>query len=194
VDERQGQPEVSAHDVAEALRARVRGAGVVQVHKWLYYCQGWHLALTGRPLFRERIEAWANGPVVPSVWREERQDVRPESRPLGRDAVVTVDFVVDRYGRLTGKQMIRLTHTEQPWLEASEAGWNEEEITMDSLKRFFADDEEQLAPLRTMARAARYAGTEPGQALLRVLDHDMEQTPREILDADELAERYGIAR
>ncbi len=172
----------------------MRGAGVGQVHKWLYYCQGWHLALTGRPLFTERIEAWANGPVVASVWRDEPQDVRHEARPLGGEAVVIVDFVVERYGRLTGKQMIRLTHTEQPWLEASEAGWNDEEITMDSLKRFFADDEEQLAPLRTMARAARYAATEPGQALLRVLDQDMERTPQEILNADELAERYGIAR
>ena len=33
----------------------------------VYLCQGWHLAMTGAPLFREPIEAWAEGPIVPEL-------------------------------------------------------------------------------------------------------------------------------
>ena len=38
---------VSAHDVARELRARRPELKTVQVHKILYYAQGWHLAWTG---------------------------------------------------------------------------------------------------------------------------------------------------
>jgi uncharacterized phage-associated protein len=40
----------------------------LRVQKLLYYLQGWSLALRGRPLFEERIEAWKLGPVVPEVY------------------------------------------------------------------------------------------------------------------------------
>ena len=36
--------------------------------KLLYYAQGTFLALYGRPLFNESIEAWLHGPVVPDVY------------------------------------------------------------------------------------------------------------------------------
>ena len=38
-----------------------------RLHKLLYYCQGWHLAWYGRPLFPEAIEARQHGPFVPNL-------------------------------------------------------------------------------------------------------------------------------
>ena len=42
----------------------------MKLQKLLYYCQGYSLALTGKPIFYEEIEAWKNGPVVESVYQE----------------------------------------------------------------------------------------------------------------------------
>jgi len=114
---------VSAHDVARELRNAVPGdPGDVKIHKLLYYCQGWHLARTGEPLFAEPIEAWLNGPVVAELWRDEKRAHRPSPAALALDAESrhTVEIVVARYGGLTGRELIRRTHEEDPWREVSE--------------------------------------------------------------------------
>lgn len=107
----------SAHDVARELRRRVPGIGMTVLQKLLYYSQGWHLAHTGRPMFSEHLEAWANGPVVASLWREEtrRDTPPPEPRALPADALATVGYVVSRYGQLSAAELIALTHDEDPW-------------------------------------------------------------------------------
>lgn len=38
--------------------------------KLVYIALGWHIALTGKLLFEEPVEAWKHGPVVPSVYHE----------------------------------------------------------------------------------------------------------------------------
>lgn len=38
-----------------------------KLHQLLYLSQGWHLGITGQPLFPEEIHAWAEGPVVPAL-------------------------------------------------------------------------------------------------------------------------------
>ena len=109
-------------DTPLQCRTLERGSGDVKIHKLLYYCQGWHLARTGEPLFAEPIEAWLNGPVVAELWRDEKRAHRPSPAALALDAESrhTVEIVVARYGDLTGKQLIRLTHDEPPWRDASE--------------------------------------------------------------------------
>jgi uncharacterized phage-associated protein len=136
---------LSAHDVARELRKRLPGVGDVKVHKLLYYCQGWHLAFTGKPLFPERVEAWANGPVVADLWKDEKYD-RPADPPqtLDTSALSTLSYVVARYGRFTGKQLIALTHDERPWIDASQranAEWDNSDLTFDALKDFFLEDD-----------------------------------------------------
>lgn len=111
---------VSAHDVAAALRERLPGLPTKKLHKLLYYCQGHHLAATGEALFTETIAAWDMGPVVGSLWREERDsDARPGT-PLSESQLNTVGYVVSRYGRLTGRDLEALTHSESPWQRANE--------------------------------------------------------------------------
>ena len=111
---------VSAHDVAAALRERLPGLPTKKLHKLLYYCQGHHLAATGEALFSETISAWDMGPVVGSLWFEERNgDPRPDN-PLSESQLNTVGYVVSRYGRLTGRDLEALTHSESPWQRADE--------------------------------------------------------------------------
>jgi uncharacterized phage-associated protein len=111
---------VSARDVAAALRERLPGLPTKKLHKLLYYCQGHHLAATGEPLFGETISAWDMGPVVGTLWREEREgDKRPVTQ-LSESQLNTVGYVVSRYGGLTGRDLETLTHSESPWQRADE--------------------------------------------------------------------------
>lgn len=141
---------VSAHDVADEMRRRLPDVGVLKLHKLLYYAQGWHLTRFGRPLFAERIDAWVNGPVVADLWRDEKRERgRPRPHDLDGDALATVAYVVGRYGRCTGKQLIRLTHLEDPWRDVSESDdplvAADPEISHDALRRWFESDDDQQA-------------------------------------------------
>ncbi|MDR2895454.1 MAG: DUF4065 domain-containing protein [Propionibacteriaceae bacterium] len=67
----------------------------MKLEKLLYYCQGWSLAWDGVPLFKEPLEAWANGPVCPAAFREHRGQFQVNAWPkgdpsqLGKDAAET---------------------------------------------------------------------------------------------------------
>ncbi len=111
---------VSAHDVAAALRERLPGLPTKKLHKLLYYCQGHHLAATGEALFAETISAWDMGPVVGTLWYLERSGEARPSTQLSECQLNTVGYVVSRYGRLTGRDLEALTHSESPWRRANE--------------------------------------------------------------------------
>jgi len=137
---------VSAFDVVSELEARAPSLPAVKLHKLLYYCQAWHLAWTGQPLFRERIEAWVNGPVVAQVWRgrDDRDRSGPSPAGLPESGVAVVDYVMSRYGTRTGAQLIGDTHQEAPWLEArSGLGPNARSnrvISTEAMRAFFLAD------------------------------------------------------
>lgn len=59
-------------DVAEYILEQYGEMTAMKLQKLVYYCQAWHLAWDGEPLFRESIEAWANGPVVPALYEAHR--------------------------------------------------------------------------------------------------------------------------
>jgi uncharacterized phage-associated protein len=115
---------VPARDIAAALRERLPGLGRVKLHKLLYYCQGHHLATFGESLFSDTISAWDVGPVVGTLWREEKDGTPPEEvelrgAQLGEAELNTIGYVVSRYGTLTGKDLENLTHSETPWQTAN---------------------------------------------------------------------------
>lgn len=107
---------VSAHDVAAILRARLPGLPTKKLHKLLYYCQGHHLAAFGEPLFGETISAWDMGPVVGTLWsQEKRGESAVVAAELGEAELNTIGYVLSRYGALTGQDLETLTHGERPW-------------------------------------------------------------------------------
>jgi uncharacterized phage-associated protein len=95
----------------------------LKLQKLLYYCQAWHLALNDAPLFSEETEAWIHGPAVPRVFgafKEYRWSVieRPVT-PLEDAAVIRhVNEVLASYGKYGATQLERLTHSEEPWIQA----------------------------------------------------------------------------
>jgi uncharacterized phage-associated protein len=117
----------SAHDVA-AYVLRERGPmSAMKLQKLVYYSQAWHLAWESEPLFREHIEAWANGPVVYELFdaHRGRYTVGPDWPDGDADALTDVqreivDEVLDAYGDMTARQLSVLSHSEQPWQVARE--------------------------------------------------------------------------
>src|SRR5260221_11586367 len=55
---------VSVFDVAAYIIKKMGPVSAMKLHKLIYYCQAWSLVWDERPLFQEKIEAWANGPVI----------------------------------------------------------------------------------------------------------------------------------
>ena len=63
---------VSVDDVAAYILSRKGPMSAMKLQKLVYYCQAWSLVWDDAPLFREPIEAWANGPVCPPLWERHR--------------------------------------------------------------------------------------------------------------------------
>lgn len=112
-------------DVAEYI-LRARGPmTAMKLQRLVYYSQAWHLVWDAEPLFDNRIEAWANGPVVPDLYRLHRGVFGVEPGAFGGDPDAltpaersTVDAVLDAYGDRSAHQLGQLTHREEPWRRA----------------------------------------------------------------------------
>jgi uncharacterized phage-associated protein len=96
----------------------------LKLQKLVYYAQGFHLALYGRPLFDEAIVAWEHGPVVRSVYHEYKDcGSNGISVPENFDAVRaltsqerdTLNEVWNVYGQYSAWKLRNMTHEEPPW-------------------------------------------------------------------------------
>jgi uncharacterized phage-associated protein len=112
----------TVHDVAQYVLGLKSGMSAMKLQKLVYYCQAWHLVWDDEPLFKEEIQAWANGPVVEDLYdlHRGRFDVtapwpRGDLSQLTSDQKLTIDAVLRSYGDLTGQQLSELTHREDPW-------------------------------------------------------------------------------
>lgn len=113
----------SVHDVAAYILKKVGPMTAMKLEKLAYYCQAWSLVWDEKPLFRERIEAWANGPVVPKLYEKHRgkfQISTWEGDPatLTIKQKDTIDGVLGFYGDKSSQWLSDLTHQEAPWRDA----------------------------------------------------------------------------
>jgi uncharacterized phage-associated protein len=118
-----------------------------KLQKLAYFCQAWHLVWDGEPLFDERIEAWANGPVVRDLYEQHRGEFRISEWPSGDiDNLSTsekesIEVVLKHYGRLTGYALREQTHREPPWKDArkglSPGERSNREITLDAMVGYY---------------------------------------------------------
>jgi uncharacterized phage-associated protein len=148
---------VSVHDVAKFILSERGEMTAMKLQKLLYYSQAWSLVWDEAPLFREKIKAWANGPVVREAYDVHRGSFKVSSWPSGRINALTqkqkttVRNVLKFYGGKTAQWLSDLTHQEAPWNEARkglpEAERGDSEITLASMHEYYSS-------LRNKSKAA----------------------------------------
>lgn len=97
----------------------------MQLQKLVYIAHGWSLALLGRPLIKELVEAWQWGPVIPSLYHNlSRYGSGVVDRPiptfqtgqLSPAEKRLIESVWKNYGDLSGPQLSAMTHQgDTPW-------------------------------------------------------------------------------
>lgn len=114
----------SVHDVAAYILKKQGSMTTMKLEKLVYYCQAWSLVWDEEPLFGERIEAWANGPVIPVLFDRHRGVFKVEDWRHGDSAVLTgkqkdtIKAVLGFYGNRPSQWLSDLSHREEPWLSA----------------------------------------------------------------------------
>jgi uncharacterized phage-associated protein len=127
ISTREGAMANESHKIADTIIALSRKRSLeitnLKLQKLLYYSQAWNLVFKGKPLFLESIEAWIHGPVVPSMFRrfkEYRWSPITCSVEASDDVAIIehIESVLAAYGKFDASQLERLTHHEDPWIEA----------------------------------------------------------------------------
>lgn len=117
------------------------------LQKLLYYCQGYYLALTGKPLFDDAIEAWQHGPVVNDVYQNyKKYKDKPiakvlltseEKKLFKKNQRDTIEFVFNNYSVYSAFGLREKTHREAPWLETYKEGRKHLKIDNNRMLLFF---------------------------------------------------------
>ncbi len=134
----------------------------MKLQKLLYLAQAFFLIeKNGEPCFRDKIKAWAFGPVVPGVYHEfkcygnlpipeiksyleynpnnpaEMRRVIYQSNISAEDKE-RLDAVIDAFKDWSAIELMNLTHTQEPWINAYGGGHSyNDEITNSSIIQFF---------------------------------------------------------
>lgn len=118
---------VSVFDVAKYILEKLNtSCTTMKLQKLVYYCQVWYLVWEDKPLFKEKIEAWANGPVVRTLFNFHQglYTIDKFKLTLGNSMRLSslqkedIDSVLDFYGGKTSQWLIDQTHSEKPWIDA----------------------------------------------------------------------------
>lgn len=117
--------EAVANSFLRLARRSDRQLTNMQLQKLVYIAHGFSLAILGRPLISDPVEAWRWGPVFPGLYGKLRKygadtvtdevDAR-DSVPLGSEAHDLIRAVFDQYGDVPGPKLSGMTHQKgSPW-------------------------------------------------------------------------------
>lgn len=117
--------QASVFDVAQYILSKSVRLNTWKLQKLCYYSQAWSLVWDEKPLFNERIEAWANGPVVTALYQRHKgrfyitdKNITGEPSKITKRQRDTIDVILDSYGKKSSSWLSELTHSEPPWRDA----------------------------------------------------------------------------
>lgn len=132
-------PQITPEDVAKYFLIRsVEDGDLVsplKMQKLVYYAYSWVLVKNKKKLFEENIEAWPNGPVIPSLYQQLKKynagpisvdylgsetEIKDVMQKFQGDIAETLDDVYKEYMTKTAFELVVSTHAEKPWREARE--------------------------------------------------------------------------
>lgn len=136
------------------------GISNLKLQKILYFVQAYFLIETGSPCFKEKIEAWDFGPVVPvayceykqygcgdipttksfimieknNIWNSKRVEFKEIA--ISDDDKSLIDKVVDKFSEYSATDLVELTQHQIPWMDAIVSNQSNE-ITNKSIFEYF---------------------------------------------------------
>ena len=128
----------------------------LRLQKFLYYCQGWSLALLGEPLFRQPIEAWKHGPVVREVYNQlagRRTGIAPDElggpcETMPEHVQQLLEMVWRQYNAYRPHELVEMTHREPAWIEARNGlpadASSSAPLSLETMARHFREQAEAL--------------------------------------------------
>lgn len=141
----------SALDIADAFVSIFAydddGITQLKVQKLLYYAQGCSFQRFGRPLFKEKIEAWKNGPAVNCVYAKyANYNKSPitsfQSPSLDMETERLVLDVAREYGKYTTSELVGRTHAPgTPWSMIYKEGSCHKVIPNELIAEYFNNSE-----------------------------------------------------
>ena len=99
------------------------------LQKLLYFAQAFFNAIYDEPLFLDACQAWTHGPVYPDIyWQYKDFGYNPIEKSLPENEsdfselttkeLTFLDAIVESFGMYSGQILSKITHNEQPWIEA----------------------------------------------------------------------------
>lgn len=121
----------------------------LQILKLVYFSHAWLLGIHGRPLFKQRVEAWKFGPVVADVYHALKQfggsDITAPIQSVQddnwtKDEADILRQVAEKYDSFTGNQLSHMTHwPESPWFTTRIERGLGAVIPEDAIRSYFAE-------------------------------------------------------
>lgn len=117
-------------DVAKYILTEIGGVSTMKLQKLCYYSLVESLRRDPEhPLFCERFEAWANGPVCRELF-DVHKGKFTVNKAMIPNKLLSDDFssedakivseVIEKYGVFSGAELSEKTHREAPWTKARE--------------------------------------------------------------------------
>ena len=120
----------------------------MRVNKYVYFAQGYALAKLGRPLFKDEIQAWEHGPVVPALYQLFKSDTKGEpiystkgrygKNTFSDDEIqIMIDVLLD-LEEFSTAAISRMTHgKDSPWFKAYAGVYSNNPISLDDMRDYF---------------------------------------------------------
>ena len=142
----------SAVDVAKYIiwYCKQKGYSIsnLKLQKILYFVQAAFLVDCDRACFKEVIEAWDFGPVVPEVYHYFKifgSANIPKSVAINAEIAIMrsdrpiINEMVDQCAEYSASALVELTHNQDPWRNAYRKGYNNI-INQEAIRAYFDED------------------------------------------------------
>lgn len=116
-------------DVAKYILSEIGEMSTMKLQKLCYYSLVEGL-IADEPvvMFKNKVEAWANGPVCRDLWNLHKgafyikkgaiKDELLSAKEIPLQNKNYINIALEKYGELTGAELSEKTHQEAPWVNA----------------------------------------------------------------------------
>ncbi len=121
----------------------------MKLQKLLYFAQGLSFAIFGKAMFKDAIQAWDHGPVVPDIFHKYKvcgagsiEDVNPVK--IDAETAALLEFVYKKYGIYSASQLRNLSHEQSPYKDNYVPDKKNIVIPNADIKQEFSKDRDNL--------------------------------------------------